>query len=93
MFDHTKANNHCILILRLAVTTTLSYTVSSSRQTPATQFVCGVKENTHSRLQQHVLTLDKVSGVHRSWRHCNTRSMRGVDGASPYSISRLQKSI
>lgn len=26
-------------------------------------------------------------GVHRSWRYCNTRSMRGVDGASSYSIS------
>uniref|UniRef100_A0A0E9TB87 Uncharacterized protein n=1 Tax=Anguilla anguilla TaxID=7936 RepID=A0A0E9TB87_ANGAN len=25
--------------------------------------------------------------------YCNTRSMRGVDGASPYSISLFQKSI
>ena len=32
-------------------------------------------------------------GVHRSWRYCNTRSMRGVDGASSYSNSLLQKSI
>ena len=32
-------------------------------------------------------------GVHRSWRCCNTRSMRGVDGASSYSNSLLQKSI
>ena len=26
-------------------------------------------------------------GVHRSWKYCNTRSMRGVDGASSYSNS------
>ena len=29
------------------------------------------------------LILDMERGVHRSWRYCNTRSMRGVDGASP----------
>lgn len=32
-------------------------------------------------------------GVHRSWKYCNTKSMRGVDRASSYSISLLQKPI
>ena len=29
--------------------------------------------------------------VHRSWRYCNTRSMRGVDGASPLFHLRVPK--
>lgn len=31
--------------------------------------------------------------AHRSRRYCNTGSMHGVDGASPFSSSRAQKSI
>ncbi len=37
--------------------------------------------------------LNSFRGVHRSRKYCNTGSMRGVDGASPYSISLFQKSI
>lgn len=32
-------------------------------------------------------------GAHRAWRYCNTKPIRGVDGASPASISQAQKTI
>ena len=48
------------------------------------------------REMHQFLSLDTTvvpKGVHRSWRYCNTKSMREVDGASSYSNSLLQESI
>ncbi|KAL0150091.1 hypothetical protein M9458_054518 [Cirrhinus mrigala] len=46
------------------------------------------------RTLRSTFSQDKKKGeAHRSWRHCNTRPMRGVDGASPGSSSEIQKSI
>ena len=42
---------------------------------------------------RYISFIEHVRRVHRSQKYCNTGSMRGVDGASPYSISQDQKSI
>lgn len=47
-----------------------------------------------SATQDHYISfIEHFRRVHRSQKYCNTGSMRGVDGASPYSISQDQKSI